>query len=73
MIREDLTKYDLSSLKYCTTAGEALNSSVYQKFLEATGIHLMEGFGQTETTCTLGTFAWMKPKPLCAQKYPLPA
>ena len=63
MIREDLTKYDLSSLKYCTTAGEALNSSVYQKFLEATGIHLMEGFGQTETTCTLGTFAWMKPKP----------
>lgn len=63
LIREDLTKYDLTSLKYCTTAGEALNGSVYSKFLKATGIHLMEGFGQTETTLTLGTFPWMKPKP----------
>jgi len=63
MIREDLSKYDLSSLKYCTTAGEALNPSVFEKFYEATGIQLMEGFGQTETTLTLGTFPWMKPKP----------
>lgn len=63
LIREDLTKYDLSSLEYCTTAGEALNSAVYEKFLEATGIRLMEGFGQTETTLTLGTFPWMQPKP----------
>ncbi|MCR4612544.1 MAG: AMP-binding protein [Bacteroidaceae bacterium] len=63
MIRENLKRFDLSSLKYCTTAGEALNGAVYQKFYEATGIHLMEGFGQTETTLTLGTFPWMKPKP----------
>lgn len=63
MIREDLSKFDLSSLKYCTTAGEALNGVVYQKFYEATGIRLMEGFGQTETTLTLGTFPWMEPKP----------
>ncbi len=63
MIREDLSKFNLSSLKYCTTAGEALNSAVYDKFLEATGIRLMEGFGQTETTLTLGTFPWMEPKP----------
>lgn len=63
LIREDLAKYDLSSLEYCTTAGEALNSAVYEKFLEATGIRLMEGFGQTETTLTLGTFPWMQPKP----------
>lgn len=63
MIREDLSKFDLSSLRYCTTAGEALNSAVYDKFLEATGIRLMEGFGQTETTLTLGTFPWMEPKP----------
>ena len=63
MIREDLTRFDLSSLKYCTTAGEALNGAVYQKFYEATGIKLMEGFGQTETTLTLGTFPWMEPKP----------
>jgi acetyl-CoA synthetase len=63
MIREDLSKYDLSSLKYCTTAGEALNPAVFDKFFEQTGIKLMEGFGQTETTMTLGTMPWMKPKP----------
>ena len=63
MIREDLSKYDLSSLEYCTTAGEALNPAVFDKFLEKTGIRMMEGFGQTETTMTLGTFPWMKPKP----------
>jgi len=63
LIREDLTKYDLSSLEYCTTAGEALNGAVYDKFFKATGIRLMEGFGQTETTLTLGTFPWMEPKP----------
>ncbi|MBP8777745.1 MAG: AMP-binding protein [Bacteroidaceae bacterium] len=63
LIREDLTKYDLSSLEYCTIAGEALNPSVYNTFYELTGIKLMEGFGQTETTLTLGTFPWMKPKP----------
>ncbi len=54
MIREDMSKYDLSSLQYATTAGEALNPEVYNKFLEATGISLMEGFGQTETTLAIG-------------------
>ncbi len=63
MIREDLSRYDLSSLEYCTTAGEALNPAVYEKFREQTGLQLMEGFGQTETTMTLGTMPWMKPKP----------
>ncbi len=63
LIREDFSKYDLSSLKYCTTAGEALNAAVYQRFYELTGIRLMEGFGQTETTLTLGTMPWMTPKP----------
>ena len=63
LIREDLTKYDLSSLEYCTTAGEALNGAVYDTFLKLTGIRLMEGFGQTETTLTLGTFPWMPSKP----------
>ena len=63
LIKEDISKYDLSSLEYCTTAGEALNYSVYETFLKITGIRLMEGFGQTETTMTLGTFPWMEPKP----------
>ena len=63
LIREDFSGYDLSSLRYCCTAGEALNPAVYDKFYELTGIQLMEGFGQTETTMTLGTMPWMKPKP----------
>jgi len=63
MIREDLSRYDLSSLEYCCTAGEALNPAVFDKFYEKTGIRMMEGFGQTETTMTLGTFPWMEPKP----------
>lgn len=63
MIHEDFSRYDLSSLRYCCTAGEALNPAVYDKFRKLTGISLMEGFGQTETTMTLGTMPWTKPKP----------
>ena len=63
MIREDFSKHDLSSLEYCTTAGEAMNPSVAERFHELTGIQIHEGFGQTETTMTLGTFPWIKPKP----------
>lgn len=63
MIREDVTKYDLSSLEYATTAGEALNPSVYEAFYKATGLKIMEAFGQTETTPTIVTFPWMEPKP----------
>ena len=63
LIHEDLSKYDLSSLKYCTIAGEALNPAVFDTFKELTGIKLMEGFGQTETTLTVATFPWMEPKP----------
>ena len=63
MIREDLSGYDLSSLEYCCTAGEALNPAVFDKLKEKTGLNIMEGFGQTETTMTLGTFPWMTPKP----------
>ncbi|MCD7924890.1 MAG: AMP-binding protein [Bacteroides sp.] len=63
LIREDFSQFDLSSLEYCTTAGEALNCSVYETFKELTGIRLMDGFGQTETTLTLATSPWMDPKP----------
>jgi acetyl-CoA synthetase len=63
LIREDLTRYDLSSLKYCTIAGEALNPAVFEAFYKLTGIRLMEGFGQTETTLTICTFPWTTPKP----------
>jgi len=63
LIREDLSKYDLSHLEYATTAGEALNPSVFEAFFKATGIKMMEAFGQTETTPTIITFPWMEPKP----------
>lgn len=63
LIREDLSQYDLSALKYCTTAGEPLNPSVFDFWKEHTGLDIHEGFGQTETAMTIGTFPWMKPKP----------
>ncbi|GHT24478.1 acetyl-CoA synthetase [Bacteroidia bacterium] len=63
IIREDIAKYDLSALKYCEIAGEPLNPSVFETFREITGLKLMEGFGQTETTVIIANFAWMTPKP----------
>lgn len=63
LIREDITKFDLSALKYCTIAGEALNPSVYDKWKELTGIKLFEAFGQTETTITVGTYPMVEPRP----------
>ncbi len=63
LIREDLSKFNLSTLKYCTIAGEALNPKVYEEWLRLTGIKLMEGFGQTETTLTVATYPWLEPKP----------
>jgi acetyl-CoA synthetase len=63
LIKEDLTNFDLSALKYCVVAGEPLNPEVYKQFLDATGIRLMEGYGQTEMTVSLATYSWMEPKP----------
>lgn len=54
MIKEDISKYDLSSIKHMTTAGEALNPEVYRQFEKATGLQIMEGFGQTEGTLIIG-------------------
>ena len=53
MIKEDISKYDLSSIRRMTTAGEALNPEVYRQFERATGIQIMEGFGQTELTLAI--------------------
>lgn len=63
MAQEDISQYDLSSIKYCVTAGEPLYPEVYQGFLKTTGHKLMEGFGQTETVVLVGNFPWMTPKP----------
>jgi acetyl-CoA synthetase len=63
LIKEDLSRYNFEHLKYCVVAGEPLNPEVYNQFLKATGIKLMEAYGQTELTVVLATFPWMKPKP----------
>ncbi len=62
MVKEDISKYDLSSVRHMTTAGEALNPEVYRQFEEATGLQAMEGFGQTETTLTVANLMGGKHK-----------
>ena len=62
LIKEDISKYDFSSVQHMTTAGEALNPEVAIRFKEATGLEIMEGFGQTETTLVVGNLIGEKPK-----------
>jgi acetyl-CoA synthetase len=63
MIKEDLKSYDLSALKHCATAGEALNPEVYRAWYEGTGHKIFEGFGQSETTlCCWTGYPWMQPR-----------
>ncbi len=57
IVKEDLSAYDLSSLRHCSTAGEALNAEVFKQFYEATGLKIYEGFGQTESTVILANYA----------------
>ena len=63
LIKEDLSKYDLSSIVHASIAGEALNPEVFQKFKEATGLSIMEGFGQSESAIIIGNLTGMIPKP----------
>ncbi len=70
-IKVDLSKYDLSTIEYCTTAGEALNPEVYEQWKRATGLNIMEGFGQTETTLSLYNPVGTVPK-LGSMGFPTP-
>ena len=63
ILQHGISKYDLSSLQYCTTAGEALNLDIYEKFYKQTGIRMQEGYGQTELTLTTGNFGFSEPHP----------
>ena len=63
LVHVDMSKFDLSSLKNVSTAGEALNPEVFDKFYKATGLKIMEGFGQTETTLTIANLRGATPKP----------
>jgi len=63
LVRQDLSRYDLSALRHCTTAGELLNDSVFHAWKEATGLPIFEGYGQTETVLQIATFPFMTPRP----------
>jgi len=54
MVKQDISKYDFSSVKHMSTAGEALNPEVYRQFEKATGLQIIEGFGQSESTMIIG-------------------
>ena len=71
MIKQDLSKYDFSSVKRATTAGEALNPEVYKQFKKATGLKLKEGFGQTETTLSIANLVG-EPSKLGSMGKPVP-
>ena len=62
-VKEGMENYDLSSLTYATTAGEALNPEVFNRFYEYTGLKLMEAFGQTETMVQTANLVGTTPKP----------
>ena len=63
LIKQDLSKYDLSSIHHATTAGEALNPEVFYKFEQATGLRIAEGFGQTEMTLGIANLVGTQLKP----------
>ena len=57
LIKQDLSRFDLSSIEHASTAGEALNPEVFRQFEKHTGLQIMEGFGQTESTIIVGNLA----------------
>ena len=57
LIKQDISRFDLSSIEHASTAGEALNPEVFRKFEEHTGLKIMEGFGQSESTLIIGNIA----------------
>ena len=63
LVEADFSKYDLSSLKHCCSAGDALNTEVMQSFYEKTGLEIYEGYGQTETALLAANFCFSKPVP----------
>ena len=69
LIKENVADYDLSSLRYCTIAGEPLNAEVFNRWKELTGLELREGFGQTETPVLIATWPWIEAKPGSTGKF----
>ena len=63
LLQHDITKYDLSSLNNCSTAGEPLNPEIFNRFKKITGLEILNGFGQTETTVIVANYEWLKVDP----------
>ena len=59
ILQQELEQYDLSAIVHCSTAGEPLNPDVYNRFLSRTGLSILNGFGQTETTVLVANFEWL--------------
>ncbi len=71
LVKQDISKYDLSSVKHMTTAGEALNPEVYRQFEKVTGLQIKEGFGQSESTMIIGNLVG-KPHKIGSMGKPAP-
>lgn len=63
MLQNDISRYDLSSLVHCSTAGEPLNPEIFNRFKRLTGLDILNGFGQTETTVIVANYEWSKVDP----------
>lgn len=63
MLQNDISKYNLSSLVHCSTAGEPLNPEIFNRFKKITGLEILNGFGQTETTVIVANYEWLKVDP----------
>ena len=57
LIKQDISRFDLSSIQHASTAGEALNPEVYRQFKKHTGLSIKEGFGQSESTVIIANLA----------------
>jgi len=63
LIKQDLSAWDFSHMRYCATAGEPLNPEVFHQFERGAGLRIMEGYGQTESVVMVATWPWMEPRP----------
>lgn len=57
LVKQDISRFDLSSIEHASTAGEALNPEVFRQFEKNTGLKIMEGFGQSESTLIIGNLS----------------
>ena len=62
MAKTGIRREAFTSVQHTSTAGEALQEEIIRLFHEDTGLEIMEGFGQSETTLIIGNFSGSQPK-----------